>query len=105
MNPAPLYLAPRTPCQKYPLLQLLGSCQTPTNPPPPPPAWAPPRLPPQCRRRLVSDSESTETDCSGSPTLPKQTSTDNITVQTTGTTVTVTARNPQGTSVTVTVHL
>nr|WAB54236.1 E4 [human papillomavirus 72] len=98
--------APRTPCEKYPLLKLLGDCQTPPNPPPPPRAWAPPRHPPQCRRRLVSDSDSTETDCSSSPTLRKETSAGNgVTVLTSGSTVTVTAHNKQGTSVTVTVHL
>ncbi|AHZ58192.1 E4 protein, partial [Human papillomavirus type 72b] len=107
-NPAPLYLAPRTSCEKYPLLKLLGECQTPHNPPPPPGVWAPPRQPPKCRRRLVSDSEFTETDSSSNPSSPtpqKTTLPENVTVLTSGTTVTVTAQNTKGTTITVTVHL
>nr|ALT55038.1 E4 [human papillomavirus 81]ALT55046.1 E4 [human papillomavirus 81] len=102
MNHATLYLAPRTPCEKYPLLKLLTDCCTPPNPPPVPSTWAPPRPPrPQCRRRLASDSESTGTEC-GSPTLHHRTSGWTITNQ--GPTVTLTAQK-HGTSVTVTLHL
>ncbi|AAZ39524.1 E4 protein [human papillomavirus 102] len=103
-NHATLYLAPRTPCQKYPLLQLVTGYHTPTNPPPAPRCWAPPRAPPKCRRRLVSDSDSTETEQS-SPTPPKNNIKSGWTLVPTDSTVTLSAQNAQGTTVTVTIHL
>nr|CAD1807401.1 putative E4 protein [human papillomavirus 84] len=98
---ATLYPALRTACQKYPLLKLLHSCTTPPPRPPPPPSAAP-RLPPRCRRRLLSDSDSEETQFS-SPILHKDTG--RLTVAAQGQTITVTAQNGHGNTVTVTVHL
>nr|CAD1807436.1 E4 [human papillomavirus 62] len=104
MNHATLYLAPRTLCERYPLLKLLD-CYTPPNPPPVPSTWAPPRppKPPRCRRRLVSDSESTDTERSGSPQLQKRTA-GSWTITSTGPTVTLTAQKDD-TCVTVALHL
>ncbi|AAD38972.1 E4 [human papillomavirus 83] len=95
-NHATLYLAPRTPCGKYPLLQLVPGYHTPQTPPPAPRCWAPPRAPPKCRRRLSSDSDSSGTD-SSSPTQPRQSTKSTWTVVPTDTAVTVSAQTPQGT--------
>ncbi|AAM92155.1 putative protein E4 [human papillomavirus 89] len=98
---AHLYLVPRTLCEKYPLLQLVTGYTTPPHPLPAPTVWAPPRQPPRCRRRLISDSDSTETECSSPPQQHKST----WTVATGGSTVTLTAQNDSGSRIVVTLHL
>ncbi|ADD14049.1 E4 protein [human papillomavirus 114] len=103
---ANLYPALRKACQKYPLLQLVYPCPatTPPRPPPPPRACAPPRLPPRCRRRLLSDSDSEETEDS-SPTPHKTDECGLWTTTNQGQTITVTTQSGLGSRVTVTVHL